>query len=126
MPLLLESGRTELWRGDILRLPENYDLGPGSRPVDLIVYDPREADYGLGLVTVSGYKAGLTWFILPRESARENAICIDMGWLKIHWKNWFAYEWDGAMRVIDIARTEILEWDRRMIVETPDADRRTA
>lgn len=49
-----------------------------------------------------------------------------MDWLKIHWDEWFAYEWKWEMRVIDIARTEILEWDRRIIVETLDADCRTA
>ena len=47
-----------------------------------------------------------------------------MDWLKIHW-DLVAYQRDGAMRVIDIAGPEgldwtgILEWDRRMIVETP-------
>ncbi|MCB1447169.1 MAG: hypothetical protein KDJ87_15600 [Rhizobiaceae bacterium] len=117
--LLIESSRAELWRGDMLRLPENYDLGPGSGPVDLLVYDTREEDCGLGLMVVSGDKAGLTWSILPAESRRPGAICIDMGWLKRNWDDWFAYQWGGAMRVIDIARAEILEWDRRMIVETP-------
>jgi len=47
MLLLLESGRTELWRGDILRLPENDDLGPGSGPVDVLVYDPHDDTCGL-------------------------------------------------------------------------------
>jgi hypothetical protein len=93
---LLESGRTELWRGDILRLPENDDLGPDSGPVDVMVYDPRENGYGLGIMVVSGYKSGLTWHILPQESSRDDAICIDMDWLKIHWDNWFCYEWNGG------------------------------
>jgi hypothetical protein len=118
MPLLLESGRAELWRGDILRLPENYDLGPGSGPVDLLVYDPGDLGYGLGLMVVSGYKAGLTWMVLPEESRRGHAISIDMEWLKRNWETWFAYPWAGGVRVIDIAQTGILEWDRRTIVET--------
>jgi hypothetical protein len=119
MTLLLESGRAELWRGDILRLPENYDLGPGSGPVDVMVYLPWDHDRGLGFIVVSGYKSGHVFCILPAESKRENAQCLDMTWLKIHWADWFCYEWNGAMRVIDIARTEILEWDHRMIVEMP-------
>lgn len=118
MPLLLESGCSELWRGDILRLPESY-LGPGSRPVDLLVYDPRDDSCDLGLMAASGYKAGLIWSILPIESRRPDAICIDMGWLRRNWDVWFTYQWNGAMRVIDIAGAEILDWDRRMIVETP-------
>ena len=93
-----------------------YQDNPGE---PLLVYDTREEDCGLGLMVASGYKAGLPWSILPAESRRPDAICIDMGWLKRNWDDWFAYQWDGAMRVIDIARTEILEWDRRMIVETP-------
>ena len=119
MTLSLECGRTELRRGHIFRLPENYDLGPGNGPVDVMVYDPQESGCGLGVIVVSGYKSGLIWHIFPKESARENAICIDMDWLKIHWDVWFAYQWNDRMRVIDIARTEILEWDHRMIVETP-------
>ena len=83
MPLLLESGCSELWRGDILRLPESY-LGPGSGPVDLLVYDPRDDSCGLGLMAASGYKAGLIWSILPIESRRPDAIRIDMGWLRRH------------------------------------------
>ena len=118
MPLLLESGCSELWRGDILRLPESY-LGPGSGPVDLLVYDPRDDSCGLGLMAASGYKAGLIWSILPIESRRPDAIRIDMGWLRRNWDVWFAYQWNGAMRVIDIAGAEILDRDRRMIVETP-------
>ena len=42
-----------------------------------------------------------------------------MGWLRRNWDVWFAYQWNGAMRAIDIASAEILDWDRRMIVETP-------
>jgi hypothetical protein len=118
MPLLLESGRTELWRGDLLRLAENYDLGPGSDPVDLLVYEPHDDACGLGLMVASGYKAGLTWIVFPLESRRDGSRCIDIAWLKRNWDRWIAYQWDGRMRVIDIARTELLEWDRRTILET--------
>ena len=119
MTLLPQSGRAELLRGDVLRLPENYDLGPDGGPVDLMIYDPNDADCGLGVMVVSGYKAGLTWSIFPKESSGRKAGLIDIGWLKSNWDKWFCYEWNGQMRVIDIARTEILEWDQRMIVETP-------
>jgi hypothetical protein len=119
MALLLESGRTELWRGDMLRLPENYDLGPDSGPVDLMVYDPNDSDGGLSVIVVSGYKSGLTWSIFPKQSSQPGARCIDIDWLRRNWDEWFCYEWNGRMRVIAMACTEILEWDHRMIVEMP-------
>lgn len=79
----------------------------------------------MGLVWVSGHNAGYVWSILPEESERPGARCIDIEWLKRNWDDWFAYEWDWKMRVIDIDRTEILEWHQRTIVEMPtDADRR--
>lgn len=115
--LLLESGRAELWRGDILRLPDSGDRGPDGGTADVLVVLDYCDGSGLSLVWVSGYNAGNVWCRLPKESKREGAICIDMDWLKTHWNAWFAYQWNGAMRVIDIERTEILEWDRRMIVE---------
>jgi hypothetical protein len=117
--LLLECGRAELWRGDVLRLPDSGDLGPDGGPVDVMVYDPLASGHGLGFIVISGYSAGISLFYLPEESAREDARCIDMDWLKSNWDSWFAYEWKWKTCVIDIARTEILEWDHRMIVETP-------
>ncbi len=80
----------QLGVGDVLRLPENYDLGPGSEPVDLLVYDPRDDEYGLGLMVVSGYKAGLTFAIFPRESrSLDNGLSVD--WLLRNWDRWFRF-----------------------------------
>jgi hypothetical protein len=59
-------------------------------------------------MVVSGYKAGLTWSILSIESRRVDAICIDMDWLRRNWDVWFAYQWNGALRVIDINSAGIL------------------
>ncbi len=75
----MHHGRLDV--GDVLRLPENYDLGPGSEPVDLLVYDPRDDEYGLGLMVVSGYKAGLIFSIFPRESrSLDNGLsCLRIG-----------------------------------------------
>ncbi|KQS89643.1 MULTISPECIES: Imm45 family immunity protein [unclassified Rhizobium] len=76
--------------GDVLRLPENYDLGPGSEPVDLLVYDPRDDEYGLGLMVVSGYKAGLIFSVFPRESrSLDNGLSVE--WLLGNWDRWFRF-----------------------------------
>lgn len=118
MPLLLDSAEEALWTGDVLRLMENYELGPGSSPVDLMVYEPNDPECGLGLLVVSGYKAGLTYTLLPLESLKENSRALCMNWLKNNWDRWFCYEHEGAMRVIDIEETQFLAWDKRTILET--------
>lgn len=118
MPLLMDTAEEALWTGDVLRLMENYDLGPGSAPVDLMVYEPNDPECGLGLLVISGYKAGLTYALLPLESLKDNSRALDMHWLKNNWDRWFCYEHDSAMRVIDIEHTQLLAWNKRKIVET--------
>jgi len=55
MPRLLTDIPDEsLWAGHVIRLVNNYDLGPGSAPVDPMVYDTRDSDVGLGVIVVSG------------------------------------------------------------------------
>ena len=117
MCLLTECGEEALFTGDVLRLPENYDLGPGSRPVDLMVYEPHDEECGLGLLVVSGYKAGLIYALLPVESLKggSRAICLD--WLKREWNRWFCYAHEDDMRVIDLNQTRVFSWDKREIVE---------
>ncbi len=108
-------GSRDLYVGDILRLPENYDLGPESGPVDLLVFHPRDDEAGLGLMVVSGYKAGLVYAVLPRASGPAGAISI--AWLKENWDKWFCYPYDDAMRTIPMETAVILEWTNREIRE---------
>lgn len=103
--------------GDILRLPENCDLGPGSLPVDLLVFDPNDDECGLGLVTLSGYKAGLVYALLPLDSLVPGARLIDPGWLSANWDRWFCYEHEGRMRVMDRSRARVIAWNKRLITE---------
>ena len=103
--------------GDILRLPENYDLGPGSDPVDLMVFDPQDSECGLGLLVISGYKAGLIYARLPLASLKDGTQSLDTGWLTDNWNRWFCYEHGDGMRVIDIDRVKVLGWDKRIVQE---------
>lgn len=130
MPRLLTDMPGEsLWRGDILRLVHNYDLGPGSPPVDLMVYDPRD-DAGLGVMVVSGYKAGLTLSIFPAESRASGTRSLETSWLLQNWNDWFCYshplDQDGRPIPIPVAGTLVIDWSERELVVITDADSRPA
>ncbi|MBB4063020.1 Imm45 family immunity protein [Gellertiella hungarica] len=118
MALLAETGEEALFVGDIIRLPDNYDLGPDTGPVDLIVFEPNDEECGLGLLVISGYKSGLIYALLPTESMKggSRAICID--WLRREWDRWFCYAHGDGMKVMDLNKTRVFGWDKREIVET--------
>lgn len=118
MPFLTDYGEEALFTGDILRLPENYDLGPGSAPVDLMVFEPLDEECGLGLVVVSGYKAGLVYALLPVDSLKGGSRSICMDWLKREWNRWFCYAFGDEMKIIAMEKTRLFSWDKREIVET--------
>ena len=90
MPLLTLLAGGALAAGDILRLAENYDAGPNSGPVDLLVYDPRDDECGLGLVVASGAKAGLILHIFPLASRAANG-GLSVDWLLANWDKWFVF-----------------------------------
>ena len=116
--LLVKLRGQDLAVGDILRLPENYDLGPGSGPVDLLVYDPRDSDCGLGLMVVSGYKAGLALCVLPRESrGTEGGLSVD--WLLAHWAEWFRFTYVDLPVPSDGAT--VIGWNGRRVVDDGEA-----
>jgi hypothetical protein len=116
VPLIEQMAGECLARGDILRLVYNYNLGPGSPPVDLMVYDPRDDDCGMGLMVVSGYKAGLVYAILPLASKPQQSRGLSVDWLVENWSTWFCHEWDGEMRVIPLVGSRALRWDECQII----------
>lgn len=131
MPRLLTNLAGEsLWRGDVIRLVHNYDLGSGSPPVDLLVYDPRDDETGLGVITVSGYKAGLTLSIFPKESTAAGKRSLEVSWLLDNWEKWFCYSYengaDGMPKPLPVEGTLVLDWSEREIVIRTDADSRSA
>ena len=93
--------------GDVIRLPFDYATGPGSPGVDLMVYDPREEDYGLGVMTASGYKAGHLLSVFPRASRREGMIELKVDWLIENWDRWFVYG-HSDLEPIPVEDVEIL------------------
>ncbi|MBN9071071.1 MAG: hypothetical protein J0H34_05585 [Rhizobiales bacterium] len=127
MRLLTEMAGESLVRGDILRLADNYDLGRGSGPVDLMVYDPHGED-GLGLMVVSGYKAGLTFCIFPIESSNPGTRSLDAGWLLRNWEHWFVYTYlhdaHGRLMPLPVEGAQVLGWTEREITVRTDAHSR--
>lgn len=117
-----------LWRGDILRLIHNYDLGPGSPPVDLMVFDPHMDDAGMGVIVVSGYKAGATLNIFPAESCKPGTRGLETAWLLRNWNDWFCYTYgqdeNGNLRPVPVEGTLVIGPDEREIVILDNADSR--
>lgn len=126
MPLLTEMPDESLWCGDIVRLVHNYDLGPGSEAVDLMVYDPNQDDAGLGVMVVSGYKSGLTLSVFPGSSCGPGMRSLETSWLLRHWDNWFCdtYPRDeaGGLVPVPVEGTLVIRWDEREIVIRDDAN----
>ncbi len=113
MPPLLDLDDDSLYPGDILRLSDNYDTGPGSGPVDLMAFNPRQDGRGLGLIVVSGYKAGLILHVFPRESTHPAGLGIGVPWLRANWDDWFVYTYHKDR--IPIEKAVVLRKDERTL-----------
>lgn len=114
MPLLVDLRGGSINGGDILRLSDNYDTGPGTGPVDLLVYEPWDAGYesGMGLVVASGYKGGLIHSIFPKESADPASRGLSVDWLIANWEKWFTFTYHKNER-IPVERALVLRKDGR-------------
>ena len=130
MRLLTDMQDESLWAGDFIRLVHNYDLGPDSGPVDLMVYDPRDEKTGLGVIVVSGYKSGLVLSIFPKASCALAKRSLETSWLLRHWNDWFCYNYvkdeDGRLAPLPVQGTQVIQWDEREIVIRENADSRPA
>ncbi|MDO6965452.1 Imm45 family immunity protein [Rhizobium alvei] len=85
---------TSLWRGDVIRLPHHPEIGPDSRPVDLLIYELWGYDQKLGLMITKGYKAGMPLFYAPKESQGEGKLSLETSWLHANWNKWFVYNYE--------------------------------
>jgi hypothetical protein len=128
MPSLLTDMPDEsLWAGDVIRLVDDHDLGPGAGPVDLMLFDPRDGA-GLGVVVLSGGKSGLILSVFPGASCGTGKRSLETAWLLRHWDDWFCYTYprDEAGRPIPLPLegTLVIRPDEREISIKTDADRR--
>lgn len=119
-PVPLMSMRDDaLWCGDVIRLPFNYATGPGSAPVDLMVYDPIDVGCGLGVMTVTGGKAGRTLSIFPEASCPGGTRSLSLDWLRANWDTWFVYG-HNELTPIPISQVVVLKNECYEIVPRKD------
>jgi hypothetical protein len=80
----LVDSKEDLVRGSIVRCKGKY---PYEDYVDFMVIE-QQGEYAL--LIISGYKAGLTFVVLPPESvpASNAGYAIDIEWLKANWNKW--------------------------------------
>lgn len=77
--------KTSVSRGSVFRV---RGKSPYEQVVDFMVYDPHDSNRGLGIVVVSGYKAGLPLVIFPVESYDSSSGSLDRDWLINNWSKW--------------------------------------
>jgi hypothetical protein len=84
MQKLIDYSEETLFRGLILRCKAQY---PYEEVVDFMICETYEEDSGFTLNVVSGYKAGLRFVILPKESS-DDRLGINATWLRNNWEKW--------------------------------------
>lgn len=114
---LLDMPDESLWRGDRLRLAHHPSLGPGSPPLDLMIYELWGYDDRLGLLILHGYKAGMPLFYFPPESQGQGKLSVETSWLIRSWNDWFCYGYTdeaGNAAVIPIENTLVIRQPQHM------------
>lgn len=78
-----DSQDVMLGRGQILRFPGDGQVH--ETWLDVMIYFAHEVDRGMGLLVISGHKAGHPLVILPQDSGANGVSVI---WLKTHFNEW--------------------------------------
>ncbi|RJY09313.1 Imm45 family immunity protein [Aurantiacibacter aquimixticola] len=82
------SDHSTLHRGAVIRLKASL---PYEEFVDFMVCENYDADLGMSLIVISGYKAGLNAVSLPKRSeiGKEGSIgYVNVAWLRENWNEW--------------------------------------
>ncbi|WP_454171705.1 Imm45 family immunity protein [Microbacterium maritypicum] len=89
--MLLEDYKVDLVRGDRLRI---VSAPNGADHRELLIAEAQQPDSGCALWVIDGYKAGLVFQVLPRESRpAEGPALVDVDWLKLNWSEWVNPDW---------------------------------
>ncbi|WP_192984048.1 Imm45 family immunity protein [Pseudomonas sp. EggHat1] len=98
---LVDLTQEYIGHGSILRSPQSRQA---EGEIDLMVFDPQDPQAGMGLMAVTGQKAGLILVLLPKESCDGRAI--KSRWLVDNWRTWVFPEVDVG-DVLFIRRYEL-------------------
>ena len=80
-----------LFRGVLFRFPASH---PFENVVDFMIFDTPHSPSGYGVITVTGYCAGMIEILLPQESnfihpdPNRPVKAISTKWLKSNWRKW--------------------------------------
>ena len=84
--LRLEERKTiMLSRGSLVRFPASY---PFEEEVVMMVCEAPDTHASLGLITITGYKAGFNCYVAFPDSARNNDATVSAQWLYDNWQHW--------------------------------------
>jgi hypothetical protein len=73
---------------------------------------------GIGLMVMSGARAGRIFCALPPESrGPEGRQVLSIDWLRANWDSWFTYLYFPEAGSVPVEKSEILSWDGRQLVE---------
>jgi hypothetical protein len=105
MQKLINYPKDTLYRGMIIRCKGVY---PYEEVVDFMLCETCDTDRGLTLLVVSGYKAGLRFVSLPKESTNGHRGSLNTDWLRSYWEKW-GYG-DCALKDVYICETAMPDY----------------
>ena len=72
-------------RGCLIKFAASY---PFENEVIMMVCEAPHTRLSLGLMTISGYKAGINCYVVFPDSARNEDATISAQWLYDNWQHW--------------------------------------
>ena len=82
---LSENRAASISRGSLIRFAASY---PFENEVIMMVCEAPHSRSSLGLITITGYKAGINCYMVFPDSARSDEATIYAEWLYSNWQHW--------------------------------------
>lgn len=82
---LSKQNHLNLSRGSLIRFKA---LHPFEDEVIMMICEAPDCHSNLGLMTITGYKAGINCYVIFPESARDDDATISSQWLLQNWRKW--------------------------------------
>ncbi|WP_369992020.1 Imm45 family immunity protein [Pseudomonas xanthosomatis] len=102
---LIELKEPKLYHGCVFRAAARP---PNAPRVDLMLFDTQSEERPYGLMVVSGYKAGLIFLRLPKESCgSDGGGGVETAWMIANWNKFYLdcdvaeVEWIEQYEIVD-------------------------